>query len=441
MRPAQNLEAERSLLGAMLIEPSRVAEIACQLVPEDFFDPRHQLVFRAITACAAKLIGIDFVTVGSELAAMRSLDAVGGRAYLVEITNTVTSAAHARHHATIVRDASRLRSWARLATDALETLRDMPPGTDASLEAQADLATRAVTIGAEAQPEPEHIAQIADRVEAVVTAEYDGRQVGLPTGLVDVDRQICGLRGGDLIVVAARPGMGKTAFATTVLMNAIGKATDGHGLFCSMEMGRDAIVERMICARAGVSLHRTRKYGATAADREALRSAAFDIRSLPVTIFDMPAQSPMAIRGMAQRVMHKQRALSLIVVDYLQLIRVRGVSRIEEVSEASRTLKQIAREFNVPVLALAQLSRNVENRPSKVPQLSDLRESGSIEQDADLVLLLYRESYYDDNAADKTATDVILAKSRNGPVGKVTVNFEAELMRFTDRAKVENWTP
>lgn len=443
MKPAHNLEAERGVLGAMLLEPSCVAETCAELVGEDFFEPRHTLVFQAIQRLAVKLVGIDYVSVGVELQAASALEAVGGRAFLVELTNDVTSGAHCRHHAKIVKDASRLRRWAKLGAEALRAAQETPPGTDASEELQSDLARQAVSIGADLQPEPEPIGAVARGVVEAMTADRAFENVGLQTGLADVDRTLCGLRGGDMIVIAARPGMGKTVLATTILDNAMSRTVGGHGLFCSLEMGRQAIVERMLCARAGVSLHQMRKFGPSAEEKSALRMAELDIAALPITINDRPAQTPMGIRGMAQRVLHKHGSLSLIVVDYLQLMKIRNPeSRFAEVSEISRSLKEIAREFNVPVIALSQLSRKCEDRPDKTPQLSDLRESGSIEQDADLVIFIYRASYYDEAVQDKTATDIILAKNRNGPVGKITVNFEAERMRFTDRVRtMETWNP
>lgn len=445
MKPSHNLPAERALLGAMLLEPSCVPELCAQLVVEDFFEPKHGLVFQAIQACASKLVGVDYVAVGVELEALHALQRIGGRAFLVELTQDITSAAHSRHHARIVLDAARLRRWAALASEALGAIQETPAGSDASEALQSDLARRAVSIGSGLHAEPVPMGKLSRDAVERLTVERTFENAGMQTGLADLDRQLCGLRGGDMIVVAARPGMGKTALATTVLENVCSRLEpgNGHGLFCSLEMGRHAIVERMLCARAGVSLHAMRKRGPDDEERRSLWNAEREIAALPLTINDAPAQSPMAIRAMAQRVIQKHRKLSLIVVDYLQLVRIKNPeSRFQEVSEVSRSLKDIAREYDVPVIALSQLSRQVENRPDKRPQLSDLRESGSIEQDADLVVFVYRESYYNESLADKTATELILAKNRNGPVGKVVVNFDAESMRFTSRVReLVPWSP
>ena len=441
MEPAHNPEAERALLGAILVEPHRIASVAAEVNADDFFEPRHRAIFAAMVTLSERMVGIDTVNLAAQLQASGTLTAIGGRAYLIELANAVTGGAFAAHHTRIVRDASQLRAWASFAGEALQRLGSASAGTSESEATQEALATQALRIASRGASETEPLPAIVDRVTDDILRERDGAHIGIPTGLVDLDRSLCGLRGGDLVILAARPGMGKTSLVTGLLMHALSRDNAKHGVFCSLEMRRDAIVERMICERAGVSLHALRKFGATTEQRGLIQHAQAEISLLPLTIFDTPAQSPMSIRSMAQRTLAKKHDLGLIAVDYLQLMRIKGAKdRYQEVSEVSMSLKQIAREFNIPVIALSQLSRAVEQRPDKTPVLSDLRESGSIEQDADLVVFLFRPAYYDQDYADKTETHVILAKNRNGPTGRVKVNFNQELMRFTNR-EAETWTP
>lgn len=434
-----NREAERCLVGALILDPQRIPEVADRLQTSDLFDPALQAIYRALVALTNRLQPVEYVTIATELGSMGMLDLVGGSAALVDLTQEARHTAFLGHHAEICHQASRQRRWLHLAMGAVQSLMEAAPGSNSALELMATLEAEAVKLNLDVTKEAERTEEIAPRVARKLLQDpAPGEFDGLRTGLTEVDRVLLGLQPGDLVILAARPGMGKTAFALNLLRHALATENPGsNGILASCEMGRDAIVRRMVCEHAGVSANEVRRIGAWGVSRERIQAAETFVSSLPLTIDDQPAQSIMHLRSQALREKRK-RGLSIIVVDYLQLMRVPNAeNRLQEVSEISRGLKNLARELEIPVVALSQLSRRVEQTEQKRPSLSDLRESGSIEQDADQVIFLYRPSYYEKEPTDLTLCEVIISKNRNGPTGFVNVNFDAPTMRFSDRTLVE----
>jgi replicative DNA helicase len=441
--PPRNEEAERALLGALLLDDERVAEVADFLRAEDFYDRRHVLVYEAILRLAERNTPVNFVSLGETLRAAGTFTEVGGAAFLVQLAQEVTSSAHALHHAHIVADTAALRNLIRAATEiiseAYETRADgeaVKEALDASEQRIFQLARREAGKGAE--PIAAAIKETFRRIEA--SAHREGL-TGITTGYLDLDQLLCGFNAGDLVVLAARPSMGKTALALNMIEAAALSQPEWLQrkpvvLHFTLEMGRQSIVSRMLCSRARVDAHRLRT-GRIASDAlHELTAAADELSRTSLFIDDTSALSMMTLRSRARRLKAKQ-GLDLIVVDYLQLLSFpKSESRQQEISNISRSLKALARELELPVIALAQLSRQVELRDPPRPQLADLRESGSIEQDADVVLLLYRPEYYPAlrDEENKGVAEVIIAKQRNGPTGTVRLQFFESTMRFENRA-------
>ena len=439
--PPHNEEAERALLGALLIEPQRIPEIAEIVRLGDFFAARHNLVWEALEALAERNAPVDFVSVGEALAAAGKFQQAGGRAYLVELSSSVTSSAHVRHHARIVAETASLRRLISEATGVVTEAFETRPDGDAVQKLFDSVESRMfeVTSGRDqrgAEPLSKAIEETFRRIDS---ASHRSGLTGLPTGYYELDEMLCGLNQGELVVVAARPSMGKTALVLNVIDHAALHPPEwlDHQpsiLFFSLEMGQQSIVRRMLCSRARVDAHKLRTGRIPNEDYAELSRAAGELASTHVYIDDSPGLSVMAMRSRARRL--KQRSgLDMVVVDYLQLMtHPKAESRQQEISNISRSLKEVARELEVPVVALSQLSRAVESRDDKRPQLSDLRESGSIEQDADVVLLLYRPEYYNPTEENRGLAEVICAKQRNGPTGTVRLSFFGSTMRFENRA-------
>ncbi len=444
--PPHNEEAERALLGALLTEPTRIPEAAEVVALGDFFHGRHNVVFEALLAMSERNAPIDFVSLGEALSAAGKFQQVGGRAYLVELANCVTSAAHSRHHARIVAETATLRRLIAEAGDILEqAYATRPDGED--VKQLLDVSeNRIFSISSgrervEAAPIGKAIEETFHRIDS---ASHRSGLTGLPTGYYELDDMLCGLNPGDLIVLAARPSMGKTALALNMIDYAATHAPESLGrppaiLFFSLEMGQQSIVRRMLCSRARVDAHKLRTGRIPNEDYQKLAEAAGELTSTNVFIDDSPGLTVMSLRSRSRRLKAKH-GLDLLVVDYLQLMsHPRAESRQQEISQISRALKELARELEVPVIALSQLSRAVELREDKKPQLSDLRESGSIEQDADVVLLLFRPEYYFTEGSEgwkdeyRGSAEIILAKQRNGPTGLVRLGFAAPTMRFENR--------
>lgn len=442
--PPKNEEAERALLGAMLLAPERIGDVTEVVSADDFFVKRHELLFECLERLHERNDPIDFVSVGQALRAMDAFQAVGGSEYLVEISNSITTAAHAQYHASLVAESATLRRLIHEATEMVTSAYETRPDGDAVRDLVDQCEQRMFKLTRDERGSA--VASISDaitdtfrRIDAM--SNRDGL-TGITTGFMDLDQIMCGLNGGDLIILAARPSMGKTAFALNVAERAAMSQPEWLDrkptvLMFSLEMGRQQLVNRMLCTRARVDAHRLRTGQIRPDDRAELASAADELRRANIFIDDSSNLSALALRSRARRIRAKH-GLDMILVDYLQLLTYpKSESRQQEISNISRTLKAVAREFEIPVIALAQLSRQVESRDDKRPMLSDLRESGSLEQDADVVMMLFRPEYYAQYAGDpqyENLAELIIAKQRNGPTGNVKLNFYASQMRFDDRA-------
>ncbi len=441
--PPRNEEAERALLGALLLDEERMAEVADLVRPEDFYDRRHGLIYEGLMRLAERNIPLNFVTLGETLRAAGNFPEVGGAGYLVELAESVTSSAHALYHANIVADTASLRALIREATEIISQAYETRPDGEAVRSVLDESEQRIFRLarreaGRGAEPIAEAVRETFRRIEA---ASHREGLTGLTTGYLDLDQILCGLNAGDLIVLAARPSMGKTALALNVIEHAALSRPDWLDrppviLHFTLEMGQQQVVARMLCSRARVEAHRLRTGRIPPDDHQKLQDAAGELSRTNIFIDDASSLTMMALRSRARR-QKARTGLDLVVVDYLQLVSFpKSESRQQEISNISRSLKALARELHVPVVALAQLSRQVELREDKRPQLADLRESGSIEQDADVVLLLYRPEYYAQyrDEEHRGLAEVICAKQRNGPTGTVRLQFFDAIMRFENRA-------
>lgn len=439
--PPHNLEAERSVIGALLLDAGRIPDVAEFLLPEDYYDVRNRLVYEALLDLAERSLPIDFLTLGDALLATGKSQKVGGQSYLVEVASCVTSAAHLKHHARIVSETSVLRRLIAESTHIIGSAYQTPADGE-SVQLLLDQSEDAIMkIGEErdssgAEPISKAIEETFQRIDS---ASHRRGISGLASGFYDLDEMLCGFNPGDFIVLAARPSMGKSALILNVIENALFHPPEWMDrsvsiLLFSLEMGRQSIASRMLCARADVDGHKLRTGKIPAEDYAQLAEAAGELRAMNLFIDDTPGLTVMSMRSRARRI-KRQHELDMVVVDYLQLMsHPKSESRQMEISSISRSLKELARELNIPVVALSQLSRAVESREDKRPMLSDLRESGSIEQDADVVLLLFRPEYYNPTDENRGQAELICAKQRNGPTGKVKLHFSGGTMRFKNPA-------
>ncbi len=433
--PPQNAEAEASLLGALLIDSDAIVKIADNLSAADFFDKRNERIYEAIVQLYEHHEAIDVLTLADKLKNNGYLDSVGGPAYLTELTNFVPTAAHVEQYADIVAQKAMRR---RLITASKEIV-DL--GYDESKQLRELIEEAESRLFAVSQ---QHIKQDVISLEAILAESFDRlddlhkdkeKIRGVPTGFKDLDNMLAGFQRSDLVVLAARPSMGKTALALNFAHN-IAVQSNQPVLVFSLEMSKEQLVDRLLSMESGVDAWALRTGNLTDSDFEKIGHAMGTLSEAQIFIDDSPSITMSDLRTKARREAH-QRPLGLIIVDYLQLMS--GGSRfgndfgnrVQEISEISRGLKGVARELNVPILALSQLSRSVESRSPQIPQLSDLRESGSIEQDADVVAFIYREDYYNPETERKNLTDIFIKKHRNGPVGGIELSFSKEKQRFT----------
>jgi replicative DNA helicase len=430
----QNAEAEASLLGALLIDSDAVVKIADNLSAADFFDKRHERIYEAIIQLYENHDAIDVLTLSDRLKNNGHLDSVGGPSYLTELTNFVPTAAHVEQYADIVAQKAMRR---RLITASRE-IADM--GSDESKQLRTLIEEAEVKLFEVSQ---QHIRQDIISLEAVLAESFDRlddlhkdkkKVRGIPTGFKDIDSTLAGFQRSDLIILAARPSMGKTALALNFAHNVAVQANQPVLIF-SLEMSKEQLVDRLLSVESGVDAWALRTGNLTDADFEKIGQAMGTLSEAQIFIDDSPGITMSDLRTKARREAHR-RPLGLIIVDYLQLMSGGSrfgsdyANRVQEISEISRGLKGVARELNVPVLALSQLSRSVESRSPQIPQLADLRESGSIEQDADVVAFIYREEYYNPETDRKKLTDIFIKKHRNGPVGNIELYFDNERQRF-----------
>lgn len=430
--PPQNLDAEKSLLGAVLIDEETLADISEHVTSKDFYEKRHGIIYGGMMRLYEKHKPVDLLTLTDELKRKDEIDAIGGSAYLTELTNYVPTAAHAEAYAELVAQKAVRRRLIKASGEISELGYNEDTTTQELLEkAEAELFSVS----------DQSLKQDLVSIETILTESFDrmeelhrnkGTLRGVRTGYRDLDTMTAGLQRSDLIILAARPAMGKTTLVTNLAYN-VATVSKQPVLFFSLEMSKEQLVDRMLADSSGVDAWNIRTGNLSDDDFSKLSEAMGEMAEAPIYIDDTPGMTVLEMRTKARRAMHEQ-PLGLIIIDYLQLMQGSGRdggNRVQEVSEISRGLKLIARELNVPVIALSQLSRSVESRSPQIPQLADLRESGSIEQDADIVMFIYREAYYNPETERENITDLIIAKHRNGPTGKVELYFDPKRLRFT----------
>ena len=428
--PPQNVEAEQAVLGAMLLSHDAVIVAMERLQSQDFYRDVHRIIFEAMEHLHRENKEIDVITLPDELKRMKKLDDVGGLEYVLNLPNLVGSAANIEYYANIVAEKALARNLISTCTELTTEAYDGQKETEALL----DDAERRILQLSDTKNRGD-FASVGAVVEVTldkITKLYENKAglTGLPTGFRDLDRMTSGLQPSDLILVAARPSMGKTAFTLNIAQN-VGVRQHKTVAFFSLEMSQEQLVQRLLCQIAHIDSQKLRT-GQLNSDEEwtRLTDACDKLYESPIYIDDTPGISVAEMRSKARR-LKSEHGLDLIIVDYLQLMQGRNAeSRQQEISEISRSLKALARELKVPLIALSQLSRSVESRQDKRPMLSDLRESGALEQDADIVSFLYREDDYDKDTENQHITEVILAKHRNGPVGSVKLYFKNEFTLF-----------
>ena len=433
--PPQNLDAEQSTLGSMLLEKEAIYKGAEILRPDDFYREAHRVIFEVVVHLANKGEPVDLITVSEELKQRGMLDKVGGVAYLTQLVNFVPTAANVEHYANIVAEKSLLRSIISVATNIVKMGYEGTEEVDVILDrAEKEIFEISQKRNIKGFVNLRSIlVETFERIEKLY--ESKGGVTGLPTGYSDFDRMTAGLQPSDLIILAARPSMGKTTFALNLASHAAVEVKVPVVIF-SLEMSKEQLALKLLCSEAGVDNQRIRTGTLRDDDWPKLSQALGRLSDAMLFIDDTPGISALEIRAKARRI-KSEYGLGLIIIDYLQLMQSRSKSenRQQEVSEISRSLKALARELNVPVIALSQLSRAVEQRADKKPTLADLRESGSLEQDADIVGFLYREDYYNPETDRKNITELIIAKQRNGPVGTVDFFFQKEFSKFQSLAR------
>jgi replicative DNA helicase len=435
--PPQSLDIEASLLGSLLIDSDAFIKIGDQIQPDDFFDDKHRAIFTAMRALHDKRSPIDILTLSEQLKGDSRLELIGGASFLTELTNTVPTAAHLEQYAEIVAEKAIRRRLISASQDIASFSFDENKSLQELIE---EAETRLFDVS------NKHVKQDVTSLEAILGDSFDrlddlhrnkGGIRGIPTGLRDMDKLLAGLQRSDLIVVAGRPSMGKTALMLNIALNIATKAKQGSVLIFSLEMSKEQLVDRLLAAEAGVDAWKLRTgEGLTDQDFERLSAGMGELAEAPIFIDDTSGITVSDLRTKARR-LHHQHPLAAIMVDYLQLMSggsrfATQANRVQEISEISRSLKILARELNVPIVAASQLSRSVENRNPQIPQLADLRESGSIEQDADIVAFLYREEYYNPDSGRQNITDILVKKHRNGPVRNLELYFDRERQRFRD---------
>jgi replicative DNA helicase len=424
-----DLAAERATLGALLLDRDAIVVVAPILGPAHFYLEKHAQVYDAIMACYQRREPPDLTTVAAELRRQERLDGVGGLSALGDLAAGVPTSVHAEYYARAVEQAAVRRRLIETGGQIAAIGYDERLDVDEAL-GQAEAAVLSVA----ARPAGQTfvpIARLADDLFAQISAAQErmGEMSGITTGLPDLDELTGGLQPSDLIIVAARPGVGKSSLAMTMALNAAVDAGAAVGVF-SLEMSRDQLMQRMVAMRTGISTKRLRTGALRADELPRVMEALGFLSELSISVEDTPAITITDLRNRARR-LHARTGLDLVVVDYLQLVRAaRAEGRVQEVGEIARGLKHLARELNVPVIALSQLSRAVEGRASHVPMLSDLRESGELEQAADIVMFIYREELYD-GAGQRGGAELHVAKHRNGPLGIVPLAFDAMTTRFS----------
>ncbi len=433
--PPQNLEAEQSVLGALMIDKNAIINVADILSPEDFYKPAHEKIYEAILKLHEKREAIDIVTISNKLKEMGLLKDVGGQTYLMKLMESVPSAAHVTHYAQIVKDQKIRRDLINASGDISERAFSTGQELEDTLD---EIEKRIFSISQRSIPQKfssigEGLKGAYERIEKLHSGS--GSLRGIPTGFQDLDSMLSGFQRSDLVVLGARPSIGKTSLALDIARSIAVNHKEPVGIF-SLEMSKEQVIDRLISSQARVPLWNLRT--GNLKEDEAfgyIQNALDELSQAPIFIDDTPSPNILQMRSMARR-LQSESGLSLLVIDYLQLIQPRTSSdnMVSQITEISRGLKGLARELNVPVIALSQLSRAVDQRENKRPRLSDLRESGSIEQDADVVMFIYRKDHEKTNPTSEEMgmTEIIVAKHRNGPTGTIKLKFNQERASFMD---------
>jgi len=444
--PPQNIEAEQSVIGGILLENEAITTVLENLVVDDFYREAHRSIFLAMIELFEKNEPIDLITLTNYLRGENQLERIGGSAYLSSLVDTTPTAANISYYAKIVKEKSILRRLISTATDIVARGYD----DDGDVADLLDMAEKNIFQITESKIRPSFYSIKSILKESFKTIEklYESREIvtGVPTGYEEIDKLTSGFQPSDLIIVAGRPSMGKTAFCLNIAQYVAIEKHIPVAIF-SLEMSKEQVVLRMLCSEARVDAHKVRSGYLGETDWPKLTRAAGTLSESPIYIDDTAAISVLEMRAKARRLMAECN-LGLVIVDYLQLMRGRGInsrgrggsdSREQEISEISRSLKALAKELNIPVVALSQLNRRVEERQNKRPQLADLRESGAIEQDADLIAFIYRDEIYnrDENNPNKGVAEIIIGKQRNGPVGDVKLAFLEKFATFDNLAWVK----
>ncbi len=434
--PPHSIEAEQSVLGAMLLDREAIISVLESIRPEDFYKDSHREIFEAVIELFEKGEPVDLITLSEQLKQKDVLEGVGGVEYLADLSSGVPSTANAAHYAKIIQEKSFLRKLIRICSEitdmSYESGKDILDIINQAEKGIFDLSQR--RLSRSFTPLKEVLVTSFNRIEELYSSK--GKITGLSTGFVDIDNKTSGLQKSDLILIAARPSMGKTAFALNISQNAALSHGASVAIF-SLEMAKEQLVNRMICAEGNIDSHKLRTGNLEEDDWPRLVEAVERLSRAKIYIDDTPGITVAEMRSKARRI-KLEKSLDLIVIDYLQLMQAsrRAENRQQEISEISRSLKALAREMDCPVVALSQLSRAPEMRSEHKPMLSDLRESGAIEQDADVVMFLYRDEYYNPYTTDKkNIAEVIIAKQRNGPTGVIELAWMDKYTKFADLAK------
>lgn len=432
-QPPQNLDAEASLLGSILIDTDAIVKIADQIRPSDFFDKKHEIIYQAMIELYNLHSAIDVLTLANHLKSNGELTSVGGASYLTELTNFVPTATHVEQYADIVAQKSLRRKlinvsqkMVSLGFDETKALNELIEEAETNLFSVSEQHVKQSVVSLEAI--------LAESFERLDELHKDKKKLrGIPTGFKDLDEKLAGFQRSDLFILAARPSMGKTALMLNFAHNVAVQSKEPV-LFFSLEMSKEQLVDRLLSIESGVDAWALRTGNLNDTDFEKIGEAMGTLSEAPIYIDDTPGITVSDLRTIARREAH-HHPLGLIIIDYLQLMSGGNrfgseANRVQEISEISRGLKGVARELNVPLIAASQLNRSVENRNPQIPQLADLRESGSIEQDSDVVAFIYREEFYNPETDRKKIADILIKKHRNGPVGGVELYFDNEKQRF-----------
>ncbi len=437
--PPQNIDAEQSVLGCLMLDKNAVIKVADVLTPGDFYRQAHNIIFEIMIELYEKGEPIDFLSMNNRLDERKVLEDIGGPSYLTTLVNVVPTAAHVLHYAKIVHHKKVLRDL----IDAAQHISELGFSEEKEIEHILDEAEQRIfrisqkSLSQDFIPVKSTLEEAYERIEKL--HQGDGAMRGVPTGFHDLDNYLSGLQKSDLVILAARPSLGKTSMAMDIVRHVAIRQKIPVGIF-SLEMSKHDVVDRLLAAEGGVDLWklRTGKLSSEGIDNDftRLQEAMAALALAPIYIDDAPSPTVLQMRTMGRRLEAEQK-LGLIVVDYLQLIQPRTNSEnmVQQITEISRSLKGLARELEVPVLALSQLSRAVESRPDQVPRLADLRESGSIEQDADVVMFIYREDKARKDSSRPNIADILIAKHRNGPIGKAELYFNESCASFKNLEK------